>query len=188
MKLANLIAAGAALTAGLAGGTATYLVAAQPAPSSETPPVRTTEVSATSPVPAVAPGKPIVKLAPCKPPAVREGKACVTDLVETVVLPARSSGSAGVAAGGGFQSTGHDSDDDADHDGDDDGSEATGHVADEGEDHAGGYPSDGDHAADDDDTYEDEDHADEDEDHADEDQDHADEDQDHADEDQGQDD
>jgi hypothetical protein len=184
MKLANLIAAGAALTAGLAGGTATYLVAAQPTPSSEAPPVRTTEVSATSPAPTVAPSKPIVKLAPCKPPAVREGKACVTDVVETVVIPAPGSGSAGVPAGGGFQSTGHDAGDD---DGDDNGSEGTEHAEDDADDHAGDHADDQDHA-DDDDSYddEDEDHANEDDDHADED--HANEDEDHANEDEGQDD
>jgi hypothetical protein len=137
MKLANMIAAGAALAAGLVGGTATYLVAAEPGPTSEAPPARTTEVSATSSDPTVAPGKPIVKLARCKAPAVREGKACVTEVVETVVLPAPSSVSTGTSSddssgdedhGSGAHSEDDDSvdsgahdDDGADHDdGDDD--------------------------------------------------------------------
>lgn len=148
MKLANMIAAGAALAAGLVGGTATYLVAAQPEPASEAPATQTTEVSATSTDPVVAPSKPIVKLARCKPPAVREGKKCVTEVVETVVLPAPagvSSGTSSHATSGGDDhwsgSGAHDDDDDHSSGGggndDDNGDHGDDHDDDEGDDHGG---------------------------------------------------
>jgi hypothetical protein len=114
------------------------------------------EVSTTQPAPTAAPSKPIVKLAPCKPPAVRDGKACVTDVVETVVLPAPSSGSAGAPASTGFAPSGDDDDhvdddyesDDEDHGDDDHGDE----------DHGDDDHGDDDHE---DDDHEDDDHEDE---------------------------
>ena len=169
MKTFNLVAAGAALVAGLAGGTTTYLVAAQPASESPAPDaVRTTAVT----VPAVAPAprtqKPIVRLAPCKPPAVREGKACVTDVVETVVLPApaapaapppphAASGDDGDGDGGGsHHGPSGGGDDDADE------SPGGGHAGDGAGDQAD-HESD-DHESDDDEA--DEDDGDDDDDHA----------------------
>jgi hypothetical protein len=158
MKPFNLIAAGAALSAGLVGGTATYLVAAQPTAVSAPSPARTTQV--TTPVSAPVARKPIVKLAKCKAPAVREGKACVTEVVETVVLPAPPAPPAPPSSSGHTQIAAHDNDDHGNG-----GQHGTGPDDDAtegpGEDQAG------------EDETEDEDHADEDEpgeDHEDEDE------------------
>lgn len=148
MKIANLIAAGVAMTAGLAGGTATYLVAAQPSPSS-VPPARTAPVTVPAAADTVKPQKPIVKLAPCKPPAVREGKACVTEVVETVVLPAPAAPASPAPVRHPVASSGDD---------DDHGSNG-GHHGSDGDDEASDEPT-----AHEEPETEDEDHADEDDD------------------------
>ncbi len=83
MKLSALAIGVVAAAAGVVGGVSAYAsstghVPAPPAPVSMHHPVR--------PQP-VRPGV-ILKWAPCQKPAVRQGRACVTHVTRTVVLPA----------------------------------------------------------------------------------------------------
>lgn len=119
MKLSNLVVAGAALAAGIAGGTATYVVAAQPSSSPASTPADATTADEPGAGPTLGPPQPVVRLAPCKPPAVREGKACVTEVVETVVLPPTvgQTGPAAAPASGHLQASGDHGEESEDHDG-----------------------------------------------------------------------
>lgn len=77
------------LAVGLGGGAAAYRMASVPA---ETTRAAAVTVPRAEPAPAATPA-PIRKAtrfrwAPCKPPAVRQGRACVTEVVRTVVLAA----------------------------------------------------------------------------------------------------
>src|SRR5688500_10351124 len=79
MKMFSVAVMSAAVLTGLAGAGVAYEIAS--AGDSTT----VTAVTPTTPADAAKPRK---RWAPCTPPAVREGKACVTDVVRTVVLPA----------------------------------------------------------------------------------------------------
>lgn len=82
MKLFAVLVATLALLAGFAGGMRAYSVAA---------PAQAAPVSAPAPhhpkAQPVRPG-PTFKWAPCKKPAVLEGRTCVTHVVHTVTIPA----------------------------------------------------------------------------------------------------
>jgi hypothetical protein len=85
MKPFALVVAALALLAGFAGGLRAYSVAApaQAAPAA-------VSGSATAPhYPKAMPVKPgaTFRWAPCQKPAVREGRACVTQVTRTVTLP-----------------------------------------------------------------------------------------------------
>jgi hypothetical protein len=77
MNLLSVAAMSAAVVTGLAGAGVAYEIASggDPAPGTSTSLTGTADVT-----------KPAKRFAPCKPPAVREGRACVTDVVRTVVL------------------------------------------------------------------------------------------------------
>jgi hypothetical protein len=81
MKLFAVLLAALALLAGFAGGLRAYSVAAaaQPAPARIAVPHHPKAVP-------VRPGA-TVRWAPCQKPAVRKGRACVTEVTRTVTLP-----------------------------------------------------------------------------------------------------
>lgn len=85
MKSMSILVSSAVVAVGLLGGTLAYQ-------ASSAPVGQDSSVSAApAPTPAVARHhrKPVVtRWAPCKPPATRVGKVCVTDEVRTVVVPA----------------------------------------------------------------------------------------------------
>ncbi len=87
MKRLTAFVAAFAAAASVLGGVVAYrwaagesraeqLVAANVAPEPE------------ATTPAAKPAKPVVKFKKCKPPSHREGKVCVVDVVQDVVLPA----------------------------------------------------------------------------------------------------
>ncbi len=92
MKTIPALVLAAILGVGLLAGVTTYQLASgtdgtgAPAasPSAEATPVARTH-------------RPRVRWAPCKPPSVRRGKACVTEEVRTVVVPAPASPAAPAA-------------------------------------------------------------------------------------------
>ncbi len=146
MKPLTMFISGVAVFVGLAGGTAAYTLSASPAPSPQE-----ATVAASAPAdPAVSPEpeEPKVRFKPCKAPTHREGKFCVQDIVNTVVLPAV--GGSGPADNG--SSAGH---------GDGPKRDKSRGSDDQTKDHANS--DDRDHEqGDDDDDDEDEDHEDED--------------------------
>lgn len=81
--------------------------------------------SETSRPAAEKPAKPVVKFKPCKKPAHREGKACVVDVVQDVVVPAPATPETRSASGHTRTRSHDDGDDDkttqSNDDGDDDG-------------------------------------------------------------------
>lgn len=86
MKTLPALVLAAVVAVGLMGGVAAYRVASDPAPSA---PAASAAVPTASTAPAArARRRTVVRWAPCKPPAVRQGKACVTEEVRTVVVPA----------------------------------------------------------------------------------------------------
>jgi hypothetical protein len=82
MKLFALLLGALALLAGFAGGMRAYSVSAATPPAP--PRVAAPHHPAAQPV---RPGV-VVRWAPCRKPAVREGKACVTHVTHTVTVPA----------------------------------------------------------------------------------------------------
>jgi len=82
MKLFAVLLGALALIAGFTGGMRAYSA------SSDATPVSAPKVAVPHYPPAqvVRPG-PVLKWAPCRKPAVREGKACVTHVTRTVALP-----------------------------------------------------------------------------------------------------
>lgn len=87
MKTIPALVLAAVVSVGLLGGVVAYQLASGPAgpsPSASAAPVAPVEAAA----PRTRQPKPKVRWAPCKPPAVRQGKACVTEQVRTVVVPA----------------------------------------------------------------------------------------------------
>jgi hypothetical protein len=86
MKTLPALLLAAVVAVGLMGGVAAYRVASEPAPAA---PAASAAVPTASTAPAArAHRRTVVRWAPCKPPAVRQGKACVTEEVRTVVVPA----------------------------------------------------------------------------------------------------
>lgn len=81
MKVFSILLGALALVAGIAGGVHAYSASAGPAPA----PVAA--APSYPPAQVVRPGI-VLRWAPCRPPAVRQGRACVTHVVHTVVLPA----------------------------------------------------------------------------------------------------
>lgn len=81
MKLFALVVGALALLAGLAGGWSAYSAAATTPPA---PHVAVVHHRVAKPV---QPGV-IVRWAPCRKPAVREGRACVTHVTHVVAVPA----------------------------------------------------------------------------------------------------
>jgi len=83
MKVFSVLLGALALVAGLAGGMRAYSASAGPTSG----PVTVAKAPSYPPAQVVRPGV-VVRWAPCKAPAVRQGRACVTRVVHTVVLPA----------------------------------------------------------------------------------------------------
>ena len=87
MKTIPALVLAAVVSVGLLGGVVAYQLASGPAgPSSSASAAPVTPVGATAP--RTHQSRPKVRWAPCEPPAVRQGKACVTEEVRTVVVPA----------------------------------------------------------------------------------------------------
>jgi hypothetical protein len=82
MKLFAVVLGALALLAGFAGGVRAYSVSADAGP----PPVRPISMPHYPKAQPVRPGI-VFRWAPCRPPAHREGKACVTHVTRTVALP-----------------------------------------------------------------------------------------------------
>lgn len=86
MKTLRALVLAAVVAVGLMGGVAAYRVASERTPAA---PATSAAVPIASTAPAArAHRRTVVRWAPCKPPAVRQGKACVTEEVRTVVVPA----------------------------------------------------------------------------------------------------
>ncbi|MEI2808989.1 MAG: hypothetical protein V9F00_01880 [Nocardioides sp.] len=86
MKRVSAVMASLAVIAGLFGAVAAYRFAS--AGSSVEQLVSANVTPSVAPTEAAESAKPVVKFKPCKKPAHREGKACVIDVVQDVVLPA----------------------------------------------------------------------------------------------------
>jgi hypothetical protein len=82
MKLFAVLLGALALLAGVAGGMHAYSASATTAPAA--PSVTVSHHAAAQ---VVRPGV-VVKWAPCRAPAVRQGRACVTHVTHTVSVPA----------------------------------------------------------------------------------------------------
>ncbi len=85
MKTIPALVLAAVLAVGLLGGLVAYQVASGPTGPDPSAAAATTTTPAA--VRTHRP-RPKVRWAPCKPPALRQGKACVTEEVRTVVVPA----------------------------------------------------------------------------------------------------
>jgi hypothetical protein len=83
MKLFATLIAALALLAGFTGGMRAYSVSADAGPT----PVRPVSAPHYPQAQPVRPGI-VFRYAPCRPPAHRQGKACVTQVTRTVTLPA----------------------------------------------------------------------------------------------------
>ncbi len=85
MKTLPLLVSAAVLAVGLACGTLAFQAASGGGSSLDNP----AAAAPATPVAhrAVRP-RPTVRWAPCRPPAARDGAACVTEVVRTVVVPA----------------------------------------------------------------------------------------------------
>jgi hypothetical protein len=93
MKLFAVVLGALALLAGFTGGVRAYSVSAAAGPPLPTP-VAAPHYPQAQPV---RPGV-VFRWAPCRPPAHRVGKACVTHVVHTVTLPAPAAAASPVAA------------------------------------------------------------------------------------------
>lgn len=143
MKLKTIVAIIAAVL-GLGASAGAYSLASSPAKSDVAPAAHTSQQDkAARPevkVPKIVPATRF-EWAPCTPPAVQKGDDCVTEVVQTIVLPSTggtstSSGgheSTGGQSGGGGGGSAGGSDDGA---GDDDSGEGEDHE-DEGDDNGG---------------------------------------------------
>ena len=92
MNLKNMLVAGTATVAGVAGGVAVYQLTAPP----EFTPSQAAPAAAATPKARAPKGE--VRFAPCRPPSVLEGGKCVTTQVQTVTLPAPAAPAAPAAA------------------------------------------------------------------------------------------
>ncbi len=82
MKLFAILLGALALVAGFSGGMRAYSVSADAGPA----PVRPVSAPHHPQAQPVRPGI-VFRYAPCRPPAHRQGKACVTHVTRTVTLP-----------------------------------------------------------------------------------------------------
>jgi hypothetical protein len=99
MNLKSILAVIAAVLAGTIGGAAAYSVATPSSASGPTPTSTSLQPAAETQDVAAQVQK-VVKLRPCKKPAERVGKKCVTDVTRTVVVPGQArSGSVAPASG-----------------------------------------------------------------------------------------
>jgi len=133
MKTIPALVIAAVVAVGLLAGVTTYQLASGPADAGSeavSPAVVTTPTARTDQP------RTRVRWAPCEPPAVRHGKACVTEEVRTVVVPAPAPAPAAPAAPVAHQAR-NDDGERAGHEGDDRGTE---HEADDeheaGDEHA----------------------------------------------------
>lgn len=125
-RLTALIAAVAAVF-GVTASVWAYRLAAN---TGQTDQITVAQPRSPEAAPATEKPKPVVKFKKCKAPAHREGKFCVTDVVQNVILPAPASTGSGSSRGSGANSDddrdderstkGDDRDDDRDSDHDDD--------------------------------------------------------------------
>ena len=144
MKLKTIVAIIAAVL-GLGASAGAYSLASAPAKSDVAPAAATSQQDKAAlpevKVPKIVPATRF-EWAPCKPPAVQKGDDCVTEVVQTIVLPSTggtsSSGgdheSTGGQSGGGGGSTGGSDDDAGDDDSDDDDHEDEDHEDEDDED------------------------------------------------------
>ncbi|MCB0895942.1 MAG: hypothetical protein KDB43_11310 [Nocardioidaceae bacterium] len=101
--LATLVAA--VLSVGLLGGTLAYQAASSSDGPASSSTASTASTAAAAPAARAAAServrhlRPIVRWAPCKPPARLQGKACVTEEVHTVVVPAPAAAPAPATTG-----------------------------------------------------------------------------------------
>jgi hypothetical protein len=120
MNIKSVLIVLAAVIAGTLGGAVAYQVAV---PAGNAQPPATESIVLESPQQAARQAQPRVKFAPCKPPAQREGKRCVTDVVRTVTVSASTPSPAPAPSGSSGSSFNDDrrhGDDDSGHGGDDD--------------------------------------------------------------------
>jgi hypothetical protein len=84
MRTLSAAASATAIVIGVGGGAFAYQSVSSSVPDA----TAANQVSAPA-APVAAAGKPHIRFRyePCKPPAVREGKACVKEVVKTVVVP-----------------------------------------------------------------------------------------------------
>lgn len=93
MKLFAILLGALALVAGFSGGMRAYSVSADAGPA----PVRPVSAPHYPKAQPVRPGV-VFRYAPCRPPAHRQGKACVTQVTRTVTLPAPAAAAPPAAA------------------------------------------------------------------------------------------
>lgn len=141
----TLIAAGAAFL-GLGGAAAAYQLAAADEPTLAPVSQQVSEEDATPVAPTIKP-RTHFEWAPCKAPAVLDHGACVTEVVQTVVLPGpASTGSSSSGSGGSSDSTSGTHHSSAGGSGDEAGEEETepgdDHGDDDGEDHGDDHGDD----------------------------------------------
>lgn len=84
MRTLTALVSATAVVVGLGGGAAAYQIASAPGG-----PATSEAGHSARPAARPAPGM-LFRWAPCRPPAVRQGDACVTEVVRTVVRPAQS--------------------------------------------------------------------------------------------------
>jgi hypothetical protein len=121
MNIKSVILVLAAVIAGTLGAAVTYQVAV-PAGNAQAP--TTESIVLKSPGEKARPERRKARFAPCKPPAKREGRRCVTDVVRTVVVAPQSAPAAPAPAprssGSSFNDDSRHGDDDSGYDDDDD--------------------------------------------------------------------
>lgn len=106
MNLKSILAVIVAVLAGTIGGAAAYSVATPSSASGPTPTSTSLQPAAETQDVAAQVQK-VVKLRPCKKPAERVGKKCVTDVTRTVVVPGQArSGSVAPAPASGASTSG----------------------------------------------------------------------------------
>lgn len=150
MRKPTLAISAVAVVLGLGGGASAYTLVAAPA---STPDQVTVATMVQEPSAAASPEEPEVKFRPCVAPAHREGKICVEDIIETVVLPSRTDDSQVRRHGedsdndkrepeGDRHSGAKQDDDDDDHDGEDQEDHEDDEDHEDGEDVVGDEPDD----------------------------------------------
>jgi hypothetical protein len=106
MKLKTIVAIIAAVL-GLGASAGAYRMASAPTKSDVAPAAHTSQQDKSSrpevKVPKIVPATRFA-WAPCKPPSVQKGDDCVTEVVQTIVLP--STGGTSTSSSGGHESTG----------------------------------------------------------------------------------
>ena len=132
MKTIPALLFAAVLAVGLLGGVAAYQAASGPAAAGSSA-ASPADAGTTPTAERTRHVRPKVRWAPCQPPAVRQGKACVTEEVRTVVVPAPAPAAPAAPAARPVRAAG---DDHAEDHGAD-------HAEDRGDDHAEDHGDDG---------------------------------------------